>query len=116
MANSTRPRAKRTSRVGLWLFLLIIVALAVTSWVYREPVRGYANAGTTYAARIACSCRFVAGRSLEDCKKDKLAGMELITLVDNVEVKSVTARFPLITDATATHREGYGCVLEKWEG
>ncbi len=116
MANSKRPRASRSSRVGLWLFLLILIALAATAWVYREPVRGYANVGTTYSARVACSCRFVAGRSLEDCKKDKLAGMELITLVDNVKAKSVTARFPLITDATATYREGYGCVMEKWEG
>jgi hypothetical protein len=42
--------------------------------------------------------------------------MEAVTLVEDVEGKSVTARFPLVAEATATYREGYGCVLEKWEG
>ena len=64
---------------------------------------------------MACSCRFVAGRSLEDCAKDKLPGMEAVTLVDDPEAKSVTARFPLVAEATATYREGYGCVLEPYE-
>lgn len=58
----------------------------------------------------------MAGRSLADCSKDKLAGMEAVTLADDIEAKSVTARFPLVTEATATYRAGYGCVLEQWEG
>ncbi len=100
----------------MWLLLIAIAAIAVTAWVYREPIRGYAEVSTAYSARVACSCRFVAGRSLEDCEKDKLAGMEIVTLVDDVDAKSVTARFPLVADTTASFREGYGCVLEKWEG
>lgn len=70
---------------------------------------------TAYSARVACSCRFVSGRGLEDCAKDRLEGMELVTLVDDVERKSVTARFPLIASDTAVFREGYGCVLEQWD-
>ena len=111
-------KAGRTtnSRVGLWLLVLIGIGIAAVLYTYREPINGYAEVGTSYAARVACSCRFVAGRSLDDCEKDKLDGMELVTLVDDVEAKSVTARFPLVTSNTATYREGYGCVLEKWEG
>jgi len=111
-------KAKRSafSRIGLWLLLLIGVALAGAIYAYREPIHGYASIGTSYAARVACSCRFVAGRSLEDCEKDKLGGMELVTLSDDIDAKSVTARFPLVTSNTASYRKGYGCVLEEWEG
>lgn len=84
------------------------------AFVYRETIAGYAGVSAAYSARVACSCRFVAGRSLEDCEKDKLGGMELVTLADDAEAKSVTARFPLVTSHTATYREGYGCVLEPW--
>ena len=110
-------KAKRggIGRLFVWLLLLVVLALAVAAYAYRAPINGYAQVGTSYAARVACSCRFVAGRSLEDCEKDKLAGMELVTLVDDARAKSVTARFPLVTSHTATYREGYGCVLEKWE-
>ncbi|MEO1730959.1 MAG: hypothetical protein AAFR64_09490 [Pseudomonadota bacterium] len=99
----------------VWTLLIISGASAAAAYVYREPINGYAQVGSAYAARVACSCRFVAGRPMADCEKDKLAGMELVTLVDNVEAKSVTARFPLITAHTATYRQGYGCVLETWE-
>jgi hypothetical protein len=94
----------------------VVGGIAAAAIVWREPINGYAEVGTSYAARVACSCRFVAGRSLDDCAKDKLAGMELVTLVDDEQAKSVTARFPLVTDTTATYREGYGCVLEPWQG
>ena len=111
-----KAQRSTSSSLGLWLLLIIGVAIAGGLYAYREPINGYASVGTSYAARVACSCRFVAGRSLEDCEKDKLAGMELVTLVDDVGAKSVTARFPLVTSNTATYREGYGCVLETWEG
>jgi len=112
-----KSRSKRSSvsRIGLWLLLLVGLGLAAALFAYREPITGYADVGTSYAARVTCSCRFVAGRDMEDCEKDKLEGMELVTLVDDAEAKSVTARFPLVTSNTATYREGYGCVLEKWE-
>ncbi|MEL7189983.1 MAG: hypothetical protein AAGK17_10565 [Pseudomonadota bacterium] len=102
-------------RVALWLIGIVFCALAAAFYAFREPIGGYAEVGTSYAARVACSCRFVAGRPLGDCEKDKLAGMELVTLVEDVDAQSVTARFPLVTATTAQYREGYGCVLEKWE-
>ena len=111
-----KTRSIKASRIALWFLLLVGIAIAAALYIYRAPIQGYANVGTSYAARVACSCRFVAGRSLEDCEKDKLGGMELVTLVDDVEAKSVTARFPLVTANTARYREGYGCVLEEWEG
>lgn len=106
----------KASRILMWLLLIIAVAIGIALYAYRAPINGYAAVGTSYAARVACSCRFVAGRSMEDCEKDKLGGMELVTLKDDPATKSVTARFPLVTANTARLREGYGCVLEEWEG
>lgn len=103
-------------KVLVWIILIVVVAVAAAIWLNRPVIDGYANVGTAYAARVACSCRFVAGRDLDDCSKDKVAGMELISLSDDVEAQSVTASFPLVTATTATYREGYGCVLEEWQG
>ena len=41
--------------------------------------------------------------------------MEVVFLSEDAEAKSVTARVPLIASATATYREGFGCLLEPWE-
>ncbi len=88
--------------------------MAAAAYLYRAPIAGYTAAGAAYSARVACSCRHIGGRDLDDCAKDKLAGMELVTLSEDADAKSVTARFPLIASQTATYRKGYGCVLEQW--
>lgn len=108
-----RPRSRR--RVGLWVLAIIVAGIGVAAFAFREPIRGYGSIASAYSARVACSCRFVAGRPLEDCAKDKVAGMEAVTLVEDEETKSITARFPLVASATATYREGYGCVLEPYQ-
>lgn len=110
--------AKSRRRSRFWLVLLAL-AVAVLGGVwfsaFGERLRGDAAAGTAYGARVACSCRFVAGRSLEDCFRDKLAGMEMIRLSADEEAKSVTATVPMIASETASLREGYGCVLQSWK-
>lgn len=103
-------------RLVMIMLLVAIIVVGFTLWTNRAAVSGYADVGTSYAARVGCSCRFVSGRDLEDCAKDKLGGMELVSLSDDVEAQSVTATFPLVTASTASYREGYGCVLEEWEG
>ena len=89
--------------------LVLIVMLLAVFW---RPLNGYAQAGTAYGARVACSCRFVGGRTLEDCRKDFEPGMELVSLSEDAKVRSVTARFPLLASETATYREGPGCQLD----
>ncbi|WP_068073403.1 hypothetical protein [Novosphingobium lentum] len=92
--------------------LVVVGALLAFFW---RPLNGYAQTGASYGARVACSCRFVGGRSLGDCKKDFEPGMGMVTLSEDVPAKSVTARFPLLAKQTATYREGWGCVLEDWK-
>lgn len=112
-ARTSRPGSRRSR--GWWIMAITLAALAAAGWYYYPPAKAYAHTATAYSARVACSCRFVAGRSLEDCEKDKLEGMEFVTLVDDPSTRTVTARFPLIAVDHATYREGFGCVLEKWE-
>ncbi|MCW1382341.1 hypothetical protein OLX02_05855 [Novosphingobium sp. KCTC 2891] len=92
--------------------LLLVAAVLAYFW---KPLHGYAITGTSYGARVACSCRFEGGRSLGDCRKDFEPGMSLVSLSEDTEAKSVTARFPLLASQTATYREGWGCVLEPWK-
>lgn len=112
----TSGRAPAGRRWGLWLLAIIALAVGGAAWAFREPIHGYGSTAAAYSARVGCSCRYVAGRSLKDCAKDKLGGMELVTLRDDDDARSVTARFPLVAEATATWRKGYGCVLEPYEG
>ncbi len=110
-ATASKPRSRKWPTFALVLLALIAAALV---W-FRAPIAGYAHAGTAYGARVACSCRYAGGRSLEDCEKDKLAGMELVRLSEDQSEKSVTATFPLVASETARWKDGYGCVLDPWE-
>ncbi len=109
-------RSSRKSRRWLWLFVLAAALLGAAWIAWGEGLRRNGEVGTAYAARVACSCRFVAGRSLEDCANDKLEGMELVRLSEDPAAKSVTASIPLLASDTAAHREGYGCRLQEWQG
>jgi hypothetical protein len=110
-ALQSRPRRRRWPRAVLALLLIVGAALA---W-YWSAIMGYARTGASYGARVACSCRFEGGRSLEDCRKDFEPGMEMVALGEDAQARSVTARFPLLAKQTATYREGWGCVLEPWK-
>ena len=109
VANPAGPRRRR--RI-LFFALVVLAALLAYFW---KPLGGYASTGASYGARVACSCHYVGGRSLTDCRKDFESGMELVMLSANEEAKSVTARFPLLASQTATIREGEGCRLEPWD-
>ncbi len=111
MATAKPGKSRRPQIILIVLGLIVLAA----GWHFSAPIAGYTGTGTAYMARVACSCRHLGGRDLEDCSKDKLAGMELVTLSEDAEANSVTARFPLLSSHTATFREGYGCVLEPWE-
>ena len=111
MANA---KSRRRSRIWLILFLLAAGLAALWYSSSGQGLRSDAAAGTAYGARVACSCRFVAERSMEDCARDKLAGMGLIRFTADEEAKSVTASVPLVVSETARLREGYGCVLDSW--
>jgi hypothetical protein len=105
-----------TRRRPLWLkiALVLVIALAVLGWLYREPLYGYAETGAAVGARNTCACRYVGGRALSECREDFEPGMGMIVLTEDAAAKSVTARFPLLSRETAIFRDGEGCTLERW--
>ena len=105
------PRRRRT-----WVLIALIALVALLVAVFWRPLTGYARVGSAYGAHVGCSCRYAGARDLKDCAKDFEPGMELVSLSEDRQARSVTARFPLLGSATATYREGWGCVLEPWRG
>jgi hypothetical protein len=111
-----KPAPGQVPRRRKWrtaLVLAVLAAALLLAWFWK-PLNGYALAGTSYGAKVTCSCRYIGGRSLQDCRKDFVSGMGLVTLSEDTRAKSVTARVPLLSSQTATFREGEGCLLEKW--
>jgi hypothetical protein len=108
-ASSTQLR-RRLFRWGLAV-LVCLVGGGAFAW---PQLHGYAITGVAYGARVACSCRFVGGRPIGDCRKDFEPGMDFVSLSEDTAARSITARFPLIASQTATYHEGWGCVLEPW--
>ena len=94
---------------------LVVAIVAALGWFYRAPLYGYAETGAAVGARTACSCRYIAGRTLKDCKKDFEPRMEAVFLSDDEDAKSVTGYVPLLASETARYRKGYGCVLDPFD-
>ncbi|GAA0265459.1 hypothetical protein GCM10009127_00880 [Alteraurantiacibacter aestuarii] len=101
-----------------WLSYLFVGVLAVGggAYFYHGTIAGYGAAGTAYGAKNACSCRYLAGRGLDSCEEDFVPGMEAVFLSDDEDERAVTAYIPLIASNTARYREGFGCVLDGWDG
>ena len=89
------------------------VAAILLEGLRRLEYRGYDSSGVCFVQNNELEVVRAEGKL--KLLEDKLAGMELVILSEDAEAKSVTARFPLLANETATLRDGYGCVLEPWE-
>lgn len=112
---STIPNGRRRHPVRKLMLALALVVFAAAAWFW-GPIHARAVAGTAFGARVACSCRYVEGRSLDQCRDDFEPGMSFVHLTEDAESRSVTARLPLLSSQTAAFRAGEGCMLEKWGG
>ncbi len=109
---TSRRRAVHRRPTLLKVTVGAVLVAAALGWLYRAPLYGYADTGAAVGARIACSCRYIAGRSLNDCEKDFEPKMEVVFLSEDKGTRSVTGYVPLIASETARYRPGYGCVLD----
>ena len=107
---ATAIRRRKTKGI----LLVLTVLLVGTGLFYRTTIAGYSRTGAAFGARTACSCRYVAGRALADCKKDFEPGMQAVFLRDDADDRSVTAYVPLLARETARFKPGYGCLLDPW--
>ncbi len=95
------------------LVVLVVVAALGVAVVWHR-LQSQAVLATSYGARIACTCHYLGGRGLQDCRKDFEPGMALVVLTDNPATHGITARVPLIASQTAAFRDGAGCQLQSW--
>lgn len=102
----SRWRRRVLTGAGLGAVLLLVL--------YWHPLMATAHTGAAYGARVGCSCRFVAGRPLGDCRKDFEPGMSMVLLSEDPAARRVTARFAVLVSESATYREGWGCQLDSW--
>jgi hypothetical protein len=116
MATAKKRSYRRLSLRSLILIGLLLLA-ALVAFAYRDRIMGYSTVGAAYGARIGCSCRYVSGLPLSQCRKalDVEDGPSLLFLSEDEDNQSVTARVPLLTSQTARYRKGWGCVLEPWD-
>jgi len=122
MRNSVDMSYRRSGRSSLaagarwrWraVLFLVFAAMAVLVWFW-SPLNDRALAGVSYSARIACSCHYIGGREMSDCRKDLPPGMSMVMLGVDADSKSVTARLLPVASQTAFYREGQGCMLERY--
>lgn len=112
IASTTLDGPRRHPARKLVLAIALVV-FAAAAWFW-GPIHARAVAGAAFGARIGCSCHYVEGRSLGQCREDFEPGMSFVHLSEDAETRSVTARVPLLSRQTAVFRDGQGCMLEKW--
>ena len=117
-----RPRVVGAAfllQAGIALLVLYVPAgRAIIAGMSRgvSNLLGYAQAGTDFGARIACSCHYVEGRDIDQCRADFEPGMSMVRLSLDEDAQTVTAAVPMLASTRARYREGWGCVLEPWTG
>lgn len=107
--HSGPPQWRRRLLIGLGLGAAALLAF------YWHPIMATARTGAAYGARVGCSCRFVAGRPLGECRKDFEPGMGVVLLSEDVQARRVTARFAFLASESASYRPGWGCQLDRWD-
>jgi hypothetical protein len=107
--SSLLPKPRRRRRVLIWCLALALAALA---WFW-TPLSSLASTGSSYAAHVGCSCHFIEGRDLKQCRADLMPGMGPVTMNADDADKSVTARYLLLFPQIARYRTGAGCVMDK---
>lgn len=118
MATATSPKPKDGSpkpsltmgqkiRYGLYALAGLILLWGIFNFAY---FKGQAKLGASYAAHVTCSCRYIAGRTLDSCTKDFEPGMGIISVADDEEHKSITASVPFLAHSVAQRRGDFGCL------
>ncbi len=109
--DSKAPKAAMTVSQKVKYGVIAVLALLLLWLVFSfAGIKAQAKLGVSYAAHVACSCRYVEGRPLDACYKDFEPGMGMVSLADDPEKKRVTASVPLLASAVAERRGDFGCL------
>ncbi|WP_367388839.1 serine hydrolase domain-containing protein [Lewinella sp. LCG006] len=91
-------------------FLIVIVILLLGGYWYAQPLL---KVGAGYAAKMACSCHYLQGRSLDNIKAEDLnfSALKFIKLTHDQAKDEVAASFFGLITQRAKFIKGRGCVL-----
>lgn len=106
-----RPGIASIPRWKLVAGLVALLLLAGLIW-YFPTAKAQAEAGSAYAARVGCSCRYVQGRAIGSCKRDFEPGMEIVSVEDLPDDRAVRGYVPLLASRTARFAGASGCLLD----
>lgn len=105
------PR-RPSPRSGCLPWALIALVLLAVLLIWKFPsFKAQAELGSAYAARVGCSCRYVEGRSLESCQTDFEPGMEMVSVSEDPETRTITGSVPLLASRSARYAGATGCLL-----
>ena len=94
--------------VGLGVVVIVLGVGGYFGW--RTAVA--ADVGAAAMAKVACSCVFVDGRPLADCRADDPPGFEGVDVQLDLSTKTATGVVLGLIKRHASYQEGYGCVLQ----
>lgn len=95
-----------------WIAGLIVAVLTVVGGYGAWQTSIAADVGAAAMAKVACSCVFVEGRSLESCRADDPPGFEQVSVTVDTKVRTATGAVAGVIFRRAVYSEAYGCVLE----
>lgn len=89
--------------------LAVLIGIGMT-----QGERQYDNVSVMVnaVAKTACSCVFVAGRDLADCRKDDPPGFDLASAWVDAEEQAVGASLYAVVRGRARFDPATGCTLE----
>ena len=71
-----------------------------------------AEVGAAAMAKVSCSCVFVDGRDLGDCRKDNPPGFESVQVSVDPAARTATGSVFGLIHRQASFSPDYGCTLE----
>lgn len=95
-----------------WWILGGLALALVAGGVYAARVADQAGVAAAAMAKVACSCVFVGGRTLDACRADDPPGFEQVAVEIDETGKAAVARLLGVITRRAAYSETYGCTLE----
>jgi CubicO group peptidase (beta-lactamase class C family) len=96
---------RKALKYGIWAIFLGILVYVVDYGIK------YAYIGSSYDAKIVCSCTFVSGRDWESIKSEDLYAVPFATIEIDKKEQTVTSNIYGLAKTKAIYRPGLGCTL-----
>lgn len=95
-----------------WIIALVVAVLVGAGGYGAWQTAIAADVGAAAMAKVACSCVFVDGRSLESCRADDPPGFEQVSVAIDTKARTATGTAAGLISRRATYSEEYGCTLD----